>query len=411
MKSAVRRAEPWVRVIRKAPEPRRGGASIHSKKIHLAALTQAGILEWLRENRPSRLQELYAHADRVRRGHVGDAVHLRGLIEISNHCERQCMYCGLRRANRDLVRYRMSREEILGCARQAESLGYGTVVIQAGEDDALTAEWIAAIVRSIKSETALAVTLSLGERSLQEIELWRAAGADRYLLRFETSDERLYRAIHPERAQGSPNRIAMLRQIKQLGYEAGGGVMVGIPGQSYESLANDILTFAELDLDMIGIGPYIAHPRTPLGSGMLCPPIDEANQVPATEEMVYKMVALARIACPTANLPSTTALATINKTHGRKQGLLVGANVVMPNVTPLEYRRLYEIYPAKACIDETAKDCQACLNAQIRPLGRFPASGPGGRKRSDVPRAAVSFDPWAAADELGASTLVQLQLE
>jgi biotin synthase len=347
----------------------------------------------------------------VRREHVGDAVHLRGLIEISNHCERQCMYCGLRRANGDVVRYRMSREEILDCARQAESLGYGTVVIQAGEDDALTADWVAGIVRWIKSETALAVTLSLGERSLQELELWREAGADRYLLRFETSDERLYRVIHPQRAPDSPNRIARLRQIKQLGYEAGGGVMVGIPGQSYESLARDILTFAELDLDMIGIGPYIAHPRTPLGAGTLGPSIDAADQVPANEEMVYKMVALARIACPMANIPSTTALATINKTHGRKQGLLVGANVVMPNVTPLEYRRLYEIYPAKACIDETAKDCQACLGGQIRTLGRFPASGPGGRGRPDSPRAAVSLDTWGAADAINSSHLVQLRLE
>ena len=373
----------------------------------MAARTKAEILEWLGENRPSRLQELYAYADRVRREHVGDAVHLRGLIEISNHCERQCMYCGLRRANSDVVRYRMSREEILDCARQAELLGYGTVVIQSGEDDALTAEWVAGIVRWIKSETALAVTLSLGERSLRELELWRQAGADRYLLRFETSDERLYRVIHPQRAQGSPNRIAMLRQIKQLGYEAGGGVMVGIPGQSYESLAQDILTFAELDLDMIGIGPYIAHPRTPLGAGTLRPPIDAADQVPASEEMVYKMVALARIACPTANIPSTTALATINKTHGRRQGLLVGANVVMPNVTPIEYRRFYEIYPAKACIDETAKDCQACLNGQIRSLGRFPASGPGGRSRL----AENKIDPWAAADEIGSAHLVQFQLE
>jgi biotin synthase len=370
----------------------------------MAGLTKAEILEWLRENRPSRLQELYAHADRVRRENVGDAVHLRGLIEISNHCERQCMYCGLRRANSDIARYRMGREEILDCARQAEALGYGTVVIQAGEDDALTAEWVAGIVRWIKSETALAVTLSLGERSLDEIRLWREAGADRYLLRFETSDERLYRAIHPQRAPGSPNRIERLRQIKQLGYEAGGGVMVGIPGQSYESLAGDILTFAELDLDMIGIGPFIAHPRTPLGAGTLCPPIDSADQVPANEEMVYKMVALARIACPTANIPSTTALATINKTHGRKQGLSVGANVVMPNVTPLEYRRLYEIYPAKACIDETAKDCQACLNGQISSLGRFPASGPGGRGRPD---ASSGIDLRATAKE----SLIQLQLE
>ena len=156
----------------------------------------------------------------------------------------------------------MTREEIEECARTAVTLGYGTVVIQAGEDDALTSEWIAYIVGAIKRTTPLAVTLSLGERSEEELRVWRKAGADRYLLRFETSDAELFRVIHPGRSSNAPDRLAILRQIKQLGYEAGGGVMVGIPGQSYESLAQDVLTFRALDLDMIGIGPYIAHPAS-----------------------------------------------------------------------------------------------------------------------------------------------------
>jgi biotin synthase len=345
----------------------------------LADLTKLEILQWLRENRPSALQDLFAYANAVRKRFVGDAVHLRGLIEISSHCQRQCMYCGLRRGNRDLIRYRMDRDEILRCAREAVALGYGTVVMQAGEDDALTAEWIADIVRWIKRETPLAVTLSLGERSEGDLRHWRDAGADRYLLRFETSDPALFRTIHPERNPGSPDRLTLLRQLKQFGYEAGGGVMVGIPGQSFESLAEDVLAFRDLELDMIGIGPYISHPATPLGSGALSPRIDPGEQVPATEEMVYKMVALARIACPTANIPSTTALATINKTHGRKQGLLVGANVVMPNLTPVKYRALYQIYPAKACIDENAADCNQCLRGQIAALGRFAGRTSGSR--------------------------------
>lgn len=356
------------------------------------ALTQSEILDWLRETRDDRLQELYARADSVRKQHVGDAIHLRGLIEISSHCLRQCMYCGLRAGNRSLSRYRMSQGEILDCARQAEALGYGTVVMQAGEDRALTAEWITDIVRWIKSETALAVTLSLGERQHQELELWRSAGADRYLLRFETSDPKLFDAIHPRRA-GSPDRLTLLRRLKSLGYEAGGGVMVGIPGQSYESLANDVLTFRALDLDMIGIGPYIPHAQTPLGSGALRPAIAPHDQAPATEEMVYKMVALARIVCPTANIPSTTALATINKTHGRKRGLAVGANVVMPNLTPVKYRSLYQIYPAKACIEESASDCNQCLRGQIRSLGRFAGRGPGGRGILEVPLPSASSSP------------------
>jgi len=345
----------------------------------VGSLTRIEILNWLRESNPSRLSELYAEADAVRKQFVGDAIHLRGLIEISNHCVRQCMYCGLRRENRTLPRYRMSREEILESARLAARLGYGTVVMQAGEDYALTAEWIAGLVFQIKQQTALAVTLSLGERAEDELWLWRAAGADRYLLRFETSDQALFDSIHPRRYAGAPDRLAILRLLKKLGYETGGGIMIGIPGQSYESVAEDIATFRCLDLDMIGIGPYIAHAATPLGSGALRPHIGPDRQVRNTEEMVYRVLALTRISCPTANIPSTTALATINKTNGRKQGLMVGANVVMPNLTPHKYRRLYEIYPAKACVDDQATDCDRCLHAQIDSLGRFAGRGAGGR--------------------------------
>jgi biotin synthase len=359
----------------------------------VSTLTQPEIVKLLRENRPSALQELYAWADAVRTQYVGDAVHLRGLIEISSHCRRQCMYCGLRRGNSNLTRYRMTREEILDGAREAVRLGYGTVVLQAGEDDALTAEWIAGVVRWIKSETSLAVTLSLGERSEEELRLWREAGADRYLLRFETSDPQLFRTIHPPHPCGSPDRLSLLRLVKRLGYEAGGGVMVGIPGQSWESLAGDVLIFGALDLDMIGIGPYIPHPATPLGSGQLKPAIDPGHQVPNSEEVVYKMIALTRILCPTANIPSTTALATINKTHGRKQGLRVGANVVMPNLTPVKYRALYQIYPAKACIDESATDCNECLRGQIESLGRFAGQTAGSRGELEIH---AGFPPPAA---------------
>jgi len=351
----------------------------------MTELTKLDLLKWLRESNPSRLAELYEMANAVRKEHVGDAVHLRGLIEISSHCVRQCMYCGLRRGNRNLTRYRMTEAEIRDCASQAVLLGYGTVVLQAGEDYLLTAGWIAEMVRWIKRETMLAVTLSLGERQEDELRLWRSAGADRYLLRFETSNAALFRAIHPSRASGGPDRLTLLRLLKRLGYEAGGGVMVGIPGQSYDSLAEDILAFRGLDLDMIGIGPYIPHPATPLGSGALRPPIAPSEQAPANEEMVYKMIALTRIVCPDANIPSTTALATINKSDGRKLGLKAGANVVMPNLTPVKYRSMYEIYPAKACIEESATDCNQCLRGQIHSLGRFAGRGPGGRGAIETP--------------------------
>lgn len=353
----------------------------------MTQLTQHEILQWLREDRLSRLQDLFAWADSVRKQNVGDAVHLRGLIEISSYCERQCMYCGLRRANGDLHRYRLSRAEILDCVRHAVAFGYGTVVMQGGEDSALTAEWIADIVRWIKRNTSLAVTLSLGERSEDELRFWREAGADRYLLRFETSDADLFRTIHPQRLPGAPDRLSILRRLKQLGFEIGGGVMVGIPGQSYASLSQDVMMFRDLDLDMIGIGPFIPHPETPLGSGKLRPCVGPSEQTRGDEQMVYKMIALARIQCPDANIPSTTALATINRLDGRRRGLSVGANVVMPNLTPVKYRSQYQIYPSKACIDESAADCSQCLRNQIHSLGRTVGRGKGrrGEREAIVP--------------------------
>lgn len=337
------------------------------------------VLEWLREEDPKRLEKLWHAADEVRRAVVGDAVHLRGLIEISSYCARQCAYCGLRADNRQLERYRMTAEEILNAAREAVVLGYGTVVLQAGEDYRLKTAWLTEVIRRIKTETPLAVTLSLGERPFSELAIWRAAGADRYLLRFETSNRSLFDAIHPG-LDGKPcDRLAILRQLKQLGYETGSGIMVGLPGQTYASIARDIMLFRELDLDMIGIGPYIPHPATPLARGETPIPPIHADQSPNSELMVYKAVALTRLICPQANIPSTTALATINRVNGRELALQRGANVVMPNLTPVSYRRSYEIYPAKACIDETAQQCSGCLGSRITRIGRFVGRGPGGR--------------------------------
>jgi biotin synthase len=344
-------------------------------------MRKSEILEWLRETDAGALGELYEVADRVRRASVGDEVHLRGLIEISNICARQCGYCGLRVGHTALERYRMTEGEIVGAALTAHALGFGTVVLQAGESSqAIPAAWIAGLVEAIKGRTPLAVTLSLGERSPEDLRLWRSAGADRYLLRFETSDPELFRLIHPPQRAVPSDRIALLRVLRRLGYEAGSGVMVGIPGQTYDSLADDLLLFRELDLDMIGIGPYLPHPATPLGTGAWRREIAAADQVPNAEEMVYKVVALARLLRPDANIPSTTALATMNTRNGRELGLQRGANVVMPNLTPVRYRKLYEIYPDKACIAESPDDCDGCLRARIRAIGRIPGRGAGGRR-------------------------------
>ncbi len=349
------------------------------------SLTPDQIQTWLPEEAPQKLDSLYVRADETRRLHVGDEVHLRGLIEFSNHCRRRCGYCGLRRDNTAVTRYRMSREEILACAEAAAAFGYGTVVLQSGEDPGVTTEWMEGLIRAIKKNTPLAITLSLGERGDDELSRWREAGADRYLLRFETSNRELYERIHPSLPGTSSDRVAILKVLRELGYEVGSGVMIGIPGQSYTDLARDIELFGELDLDMIGVGPYIAHPGTPLGTegeGPLAP----GEQVPNTEEMAYKVIALARLACPEANIPSTTAIATLNKAQGRELGLCRGANVVMPNVTPRRYRALYEIYPAKACLDETAEECRSCMRGRIHAIGRTVAQGQGAspnwRKRS-----------------------------
>jgi biotin synthase len=275
----------------------------------------------------------------------------------------------------------MSAAEIFACARQAVDFGYGTVVLQSGEDPGTERDWMAGIVRRIKAETPLAVTLSLGERSDEDLVAWREAGADRYLLRFETSNRELYDHIHPPRPGRSSDRLAMLQRLRQIGYEVGSGVMIGIPGQSYDDLARDIGLFGRLDLDMIGCGPYLVHPDTPLGDPSFQPLRPEGEQVPANELTTYKVIALSRLTCPKANIPSTTALATINRHNGRELGLVRGANVIMPNLTPPMYRVLYEIYPNKACIQETADGCFHCLCGRIESLGRQVGSGRGDSKR------------------------------
>lgn len=338
-------------------------------------MTKEDILNWLRTEDTNLLQDLWREADRVRKAHVGDAVHLRGLIEISNHCVRDCGYCGIRSENEAVTRYRMTAEEIVESARLAQHYGYGSVVLQAGEDYGITQEWLAEVIRRINQETDLAITLSLGERSDTELCAWREAGADRYLLRFETSNKELYDRIHPPLPGTNSDRFAILKQLRQLGFEVGSGIMIGIPGQSYTDLAQDILLFREYDIDMVGIGPYIPHPGTPLGqeTGQGGVP----DQVPATEEMTCKVVALTRILCPLINIPSTTALATINRDEGREHGLSRGANICMPNLTPRKYRELYEIYPSKASCDENAAESNARIQSRILAMGRTIGTGRG----------------------------------
>jgi biotin synthase len=339
------------------------------------------MVTWLREENPTKLKVLWQAADECRARFVGNDVHLRGLVEISNHCIRSCAYCGIRFDNKNITRYRMNNDEIFDCVKQAVEFGYGTIVLQAGEDLGLSKENIATLVIQIKKETPLAVTLSLGERDVEELSDWKKAGADRYLLRFETSNEVLYKNIHPQRPNKtkSISRIDLLKEIKRLGYETGSGVLIGIPGQSYDDLVRDLELFRELDLDMIGVGPFIPHPDTPLGNGSsnLCSELPSEFQVPNTELMTYKVVALTRLICPRANIPSTTALATLNLFEGRELGLQRGANILMPNLTPAQYRVHYEIYPDKACLREDAREYHNRLKFRIEAIGRKIGTGQG----------------------------------
>ena len=343
---------------------------------------------WLKETSTTRLRALWRYADSLRGDLLGDDVHLRGLIEVSNICGRDCHYCGIRASRRDLPRYRMTAEQIMVCVHRAARLGYGTVVMQAGEDHGITRDWMAEIIRRIKSETGLAITLSLGERSREDLTAWREAGADRYLLRFETSNEKLYDRIHPPRTQGGPGRLQLLQVIRSLGYEVGSGVMIGIPGQSYDDLAADIGLFEQLDLDMIGVGPYIPHPDTPLGAAGAHDSIEPEEQVPADELTTCKVIALSRIVCPLSNIPSTTALKTIGNEAAARQALTCGANVIMPNVTPPEYRCQYQIYPGKTPGSLAGVDDHDVVVGSIEAMGRTVGRGRGDsvNRRSRRPR-------------------------
>jgi biotin synthase len=353
-------------------------------------MNRSEILAWLLENDPQRLETLWDLADAARRNSVGDAVHIRGLIEFSNYCRSNCHYCGMRSGRSSLARYRMTRDEILASAEEAVTRGYGTIVIQSGEEPALDVEWLADVIKTIKNKTPLCITLSCGERSIEEFARLKDAGADRYYLRFETSDKELWNRIHPSGNKGSHHRLDLLPQIRSLGYETGSGIMVGIPGQTWTTLVDDIEWFGRLDLDMIGCGPFVPHPDTPSGQAfveMSGPGNDQASNTNLT---TYKVMALTRLVRPDTNIPSTTAIATLNREQGYRLGLQRGANVLMVNLTPLKYRSLYEIYPAKAGITESPHAQLDRVASLLSDLGRRAGEGPGTSPNFEARRQAAA---------------------
>ncbi len=308
---------------------------------------------------------LFEKAHALRLQTKGTGVFLRGLVELSNVCQRDCLYCGMRRSNAKVHRYAMTDDQILACAHLAEKLHFGTVVLQAGEDVTLwTRDRICHLIRRIKSETHQRVTLSLGERSEADTAAWKAAGADRYLLRFETSDVTLFQKIHPGApCHGEHPRIVILKRLRAQGYEIGTGIMLGIPGQTLSSVIEDFRCFQAMQPDMIGLGPYLAHPDTPLGQSA------EPSEIPVSCDFTCRCYALARLLCPEANIPSTTALSTLDPLHGRERGLTSGANVFMPNLTPDACRADYQIYPNKICALAPHADSMETLHALFARLG------------------------------------------
>lgn len=319
---------------------------------------RADIITLLSLTESAQVRRLYEFADNIRKEYVGDGVLLRGIVEFSNYCNNNCAYCGLKKDNAAISRYRLNASEILDCVEHIYNSGIRTVVLQAGEEDSCDAAWLADVLKEIKQRFDIAITLSVGERSQADYQLWRDAGADRYLLKIETTDKNLYDELHPD--MSFDNRLKCLEVLQSLGYQTGTGCMVGLKGQAIETLADDILYFAGKKFDMLGIGPFIPHQDTPLRD-------EQAGDL----DMVFKMLAVTRIVTKDTHMPATTAVGSIGTGDARLKALVCGANVMMPNYTPAPYKKLYEIYPGKRCVDEPSGACANCMEGLAKSIERY----------------------------------------
>ena len=300
---------------------------------------------------------LRSRADEVRQLHYGKKVFLRGLIEVSSYCKNDCLYCGIRRSNKDADRYRLTREQIMLCAENGYGLGFRTFVMQGGEDGTFTDDLLCGVIRELKEKYPdCAVTLSLGERSYESYRRLREAGADRYLLRHEAASPELYSRLHPDQ-MSLENRKKCLFELKELGYQVGAGFMVGAPFQTTEHIIADLRFLQELSPQMIGIGPFVPHHSTPF-----------AKEKGGTLELTLRLLGILSLMFPRVLLPATTALGTISPT-GREQGLKTGCNVVMPNLSPVDVRKKYDLYDNKICTGEEAAECRHCLQRRIEAAG------------------------------------------
>lgn len=314
-------------------------------------------LEFLLENLNDDSKKYLIEKSNLTRMKVyGDKVYLRGLIEFTNYCVRNCMYCGIRASNKNAERYRLTIDKILECAELGDRLGYKTYVLQGGEDPYFTDDIMVEIISKIKKcFPKNAITISLGERSSESYEKMFKAGADRYLIRHETATKELYEKLHP--GASFENRKRCLEDLKKIGYQIGSGFMVGLPGQKISDLVNDLLYVKELNPHMVGIGPFISHKDTPL-----------KNEKNGTLEDTITLIAILRLLLPTALIPATTSLGTINPL-GRELGIKAGANVVMPNLSPTSVREKYSLYDGKICTGDEAAECRRCIEGRINRAG------------------------------------------
>lgn len=330
-------------------------------------LSRAEFASLLRARDPDLEREAARRADAVRRRCYGTDVYIRGLIEFTNCCRNDCLYCGIRRSNAHVERYRLTEEQILSCCREGHALGYRTFVLQGGEDPAWGPERTADLVRTIRTDWPdCAVTLSVGEHSRAVYQLWFDAGAERYLLRHETADDAHYRTLHPPE-MSLEHRKRCLWDLKDIGYQVGAGFMVGSPGQTEEHLAEDLCFLHELQPDMVGIGPFIPHHDTPF-----------RDRPRGSLEQTLFLLSLIRLMLPTVLLPATTALGTIHP-QGRELGIRAGANVCMPNLSPTAVREKYALYDDKICTGDESAQCRQCLAARMASVGYQVVVGRGDR--------------------------------
>jgi biotin synthase len=312
-------------------------------------------------------QQLFQHAQAVKLQTIGNKVYFRGLVEFSNICAKDCLYCGIRKSNQKVVRYEANDDEILEACRFAWINRFGSVVLQSGESSSPAfVKKVNLLLRKIKkiSNNELGITLSCGEQSLETYRQWRESGAHRYLLRIESSNPDLYRKIHPENDFHSyDRRLQTLKDLKTTGYQVGTGVMIGLPFQTAEDLADDLIFLKQIDVDMVGMGPYIEHEDTPL--------YEFRSLIKTKQErfdLALRMVAALRLLMPDINIAAATALQAIDPA-GREKALTIGANILMPNLTPCKYRKEYQLYQDKPCLDEDAELCRNCLEARIELAG------------------------------------------